>query len=207
MSPEFAAHYYRGMSDVARVQAKGLAARLGLRPGQHLLDLGGGHGHYAYTFADETPGLRATVYDLPGARPFFEEQRAGHAHAANVDFREGDFTDASLDLGGPYDVAWLSQILHIEGPKVCTQLLTATAAALKPGGVVWIQEFIVEDDRTAPVWPALFNINMLLHNRDGKAYSRAELRAMMTNAGLTDITFEGPPRPGALSSLMRGVTP
>ena len=58
-------HFYRAMRDLARQQAPGLARRLGLRAGQHLLDLGGGPGVYALTFVQETPGLKATVFDLP----------------------------------------------------------------------------------------------------------------------------------------------
>lgn len=146
----------------------------------------------------------ATVFDLPGSRPFFDEERTRHTEADNVDFRTGDFTEESLDLGGPYDAAWLSQILHMEGPAVCTRVLTAAADALKPGGVLWIQEFILEDNRTSPPWPALFNINMLLHNREGKSYSKSELRDMMECAGLKNVTFEGPTHPGTPSSLMRG---
>ncbi len=206
-SPEHRTHYYRGMNDIARVQVKGVAARLGLQSDQHLLDLGGGHGLYSYTFADETPGLKATVYDLAGSQPFFDEERARHSEAANVDFRAGDFTEETLDLGGPYDAAWLSQILHMEGPEVCTRVLTAAAKALKPGGVLWIQEFVLEDDRTSPLWPALFNINMLVHNREGKSYSKSELRSMMENAGLRNVTFDGPTHPGTPSGLMRGEKP
>ena len=37
-------HFYRAMRDIARQQARGLAARLGIRPGKVLLDLGGGPG-------------------------------------------------------------------------------------------------------------------------------------------------------------------
>lgn len=70
------------MRDIARQQATGLAARLGLAAGQSLLDLAGGPGVYALTFADETPGLASTVFDLPGAEPFFREEAARHPGAA-----------------------------------------------------------------------------------------------------------------------------
>jgi len=59
-----------------------------------------------------------------------------------VVFRAGDFHRD--DLGGPYDVAWLSQILHGEGPEDCADLLARAVAALRPGGQLWVQEFVVE---------------------------------------------------------------
>ena len=205
--PKDRSHYYLAMIDVARPQVKGLAARLGLQSGQSVLDLGGGHGLYAYTFADETDGLTATVYDLPGSRPFFDEEGRQHAAAGNVGFRAGDMTQEVLDLGGPYDVVWLSQVLHVQSPEVCASVLTAATNALNPGGVLWIQEFILEDNRTEPRWPALFNINMLLQNRAGQSYSKSELRAMMETAGLCNVTFEGETCSGTPSSLMRGEKP
>jgi hypothetical protein len=48
---------------------------------------------------------------------------------------------------------------------------------------------------------------MLLHNREGKSYSKSELRDMMETAGLRNVTFEGPTHPGTPSGLMRGEKP
>ena len=66
-SEEESDDFYLGMRDLARHQAKGLAKRLGLKPGWHVLDLGGGPGVYGYTFADEVPELLVTVFDLPAS--------------------------------------------------------------------------------------------------------------------------------------------
>ena len=53
--------------------------------------------------------------------------------------REGDFlTDP---VGGPYDFAWVSQILHAYAEKDCLSLLRRARAALRPGDEVQIGKF------------------------------------------------------------------
>jgi hypothetical protein len=197
-------HFYRAMRDIARQQAPGLAARLGLHAGQSLLDLAGGPGVYGLTFAEETPGLAATVLDLPGAEQFFREEAARHPGAAGVVFRAGNYEEA--DLGGPYDVVWLSQVLHSEGPEECRRLLARAVQALKPGGTLWVQEFVVQETGGHP-FSALFSLNMLVNTEHGQSYDAAQLGEMMTGAGLAQVELAGPTREGSPAALMRGQRP
>ncbi len=200
-------HFYRAMRDIARQQARGLAARLGLTPGMHLLDLGGGPGVYAFTFCDETKGLKATVFDLPEAEPYFGEEAQDHAQAAAVEFRAGDYSNPGADLGGPYQAAWLSQILHQEAPKKCALVVELAAAALAPGGRMFIQEFILDNQRTSPLFPALFSLNMLVNTDSGQSYSQGELAGFMTAAGLSQVEPLGPTVEGGAAALICGVKP
>ncbi len=198
-------HFYRAMRDLARQQAPDLAARLGLKPGQRLLDLGGGPGVYAYTFAAEVPGLRVTVFDLPGARPHFEQEAAAHPGAKGVEFQEGDYRRD--ELGGPYDVVWLSQVLHGEGPDECQRLVQKAAAALGPGGVLWIQEFVVDPQGKGHPFAALFSLNMLVNTPAGRSYTARELDRFMTRAGLERTENLGPVQEGSPAMLLRGFKP
>jgi hypothetical protein len=196
-------HFYRAMRDIARQQAPGLAARLGLKPGMSLLDLAGGPGVYALTFADEIKGLQCSVFDLPESRPFFAEEAARHPGAGRVGFIEGDYDQAPL--GGPYDVVWLSQVLHGEGPLACQALLDKAAAALKSGGLLWVQEFVVRPG--VHPWPALFSLNMLVNTDVGQSYDEGQLLAMLSRAGLKPVEFAGPTREGGPAALVRGWRP
>jgi len=196
-------HFYRAMRDLARQQAPGLAARLGLKPGQKVLDLGGGPGVYAYTFSVEVPGLKAAVFDLPGARPYFMEEAAAHPGAGDVEFIEGDYHKDAME--GPYDVIWLSQVLHGEGPAECERLVQKAADALAPGGKLWIQEFIVDPEGQGHPFAALFSLNMLVNTKEGCSYSAEELSDFMALAGLSKIEQMGTTREKAPARLVRGI--
>ncbi|MCB2186474.1 MAG: methyltransferase domain-containing protein [Deltaproteobacteria bacterium] len=197
------AHFYRAMRDLARGQAPGLAAVLGLRAGMRVLDLGGGPGVYGLNFAAETPGLDVTIFDLPQAEQFFRQEAARLPAAHGVKFLAGDFTDTPL--GGPYDLIWLSQVLHGQGPESCQKLLNKAVAALARGGMIYIQEFVLDRENPVPPWPALFSLNMLINTPHGQSYSAGELTGFLSRTGLCRAEHLGPTRPGSPAGLVRGV--
>ena len=186
--------FLMGMFNLASVRAPGVAARVDLSARHHLLDLGGGPGTYACHFCLANPGLRGTVFDLPTTREFAERTRAGFGLERRVDFVAGDFLADAVP--GRYDVAWLSHILHGEGPGGCARILANAVAALEPGGMILVQEFILDDDRPGPVFSALFSLNMLLGTEQGQAYREAELRDLLTGVGVREIHRLQPDLPG-----------
>lgn len=174
-----------GMFNLAMLAAPLIVPHIDLSGRRRLLDLGGGPGTYAIHFCLHNPELTALVYDLPSTRPFAEITIARFGLANRIEFTDGDFIEGDID--GRYDVAWLSHILHAEGPEECALILRKTAAALEPGGMVLVQEFILDDTRDVPLFPALFSLNMLLGTTAGQSYSQEELTAMLKAAGFTDV--------------------
>lgn len=174
-----------GMYNLAMLLAPQIVQRIDLAGRRHLLDLGGGPGTYAIHFCQQNPELRATVFDLPTTRKFAEKTIRRFNLQGRIDFVAGDFQDDQLS--GRYDVAWLSHVLHGEGEAGCSRLLNKAVAALEPEGLLLVQEFILEDSRDRPLFPALFSLNMLIGTPEGKAYSEGELRALLDAAGLTGI--------------------
>ncbi len=174
-----------GMFNLAMLNAPKVAPRIDLSGRRRLLDLGGGPGTYAIHFCQHNPELEAVIFDLPTTRPFAEQTLEHFNMSQRVRFAAGDFL--ADPFPGTFDVAWLSQVLHGEGPAGCAQLLKKAVAALEPGGLLLVQEFILGADRAAPVFPALFSLNMLLGTPDGQAYSEAELAELMRQAGLKQV--------------------
>jgi O-methyltransferase domain/Dimerisation domain len=177
--------FLMGMFNIASARAGQLAPQLDLTGRSRLLDLGGGPGTYACHFCRAYPELTATVFDLPTSRQFAERTIADFGLAERVAFAAGNFlTDP---LPGRYDVAWLSQILHGEGPQGCERILGVAVAALEPGGSILVQEFMLDDQQPGPLFPALFSLNMLLGTEQGQAYREGELRDLMGRAGVREI--------------------
>ena len=174
-----------GMFNLAMLIAPKVAAHVDLAGCRRLLDLGGGPGTYAIHFCRQNPQLQATIYDLPTTQPFAEATLQRFALADRIDFAAGDFLAGPLP--GGFDVAWLSHVLHGEGPDACSKLLANACSALEPGGQLLVQEFILDGTRTAPLFPALFSLNMLLGTPHGQAYSEPELAALLQQAGLSEI--------------------
>lgn len=198
-------NFYRAMGDIARRQAKGLAARLDIKPGTRLLDLGGGPGVYGLTFADEVPELMATVFDLPGSAEAFAREAKSHERGDEVRRINGNYREDGL--GGPYETVWLSQVLHGEGPEECARLLAKAADALAPGGVLWVQEFVVDPSGQGHPFSALFALNMLINTPAGQGYTLAELTELLQGAGLGEVSWEGATKEGSPASLVRAVKP
>jgi hypothetical protein len=55
-----------------------------------------------------------------------------------------------------------------------------------------VREFILQEDRTAPRFAALFAINMLVGTEHGNTYTEGQYRAWMQEAGLATITRPDP---------------
>lgn len=174
-----------GMFNLAMQIAPRIVAKVDLRDKRRLLDLGGGPGSYAIHFCQTNPQLTATVYDLPSTRPFAEKTIGAFGLGDRITFAAGDFI--SDDVPSGFDVAWLSHILHGEGPEGCAVILQRAVAALQPGGMLLVQEFILDNTRDGPLFPALFSLNMLLGTPRGRAYSQGQLEALLSAAGLSSI--------------------
>ena len=152
---------------------------------QHLLDLGGGPGTYAIHFCLNNQNMKATVFDLPTTRPFAEKTIQQFKLADRIDFMDGNYLEDPVE--GRYDVAWLSHILHGEGPENCRMIIQKAVDALEPGGMIIIHDFILNNSMDGPLFPALFSLNMLLGTESGQSYSEEQIQDMLTAVGVRDI--------------------
>lgn len=177
--------FLMGMYNLASLIAPKVAAAIDLKGYNRLLDFGGGPGTYAVHFCRKNPDLNAAVYDLPTTRSFAESTIARYGLNERVSFLAGDYNVDAVP--GTFDVAWLSHILHSEGPDTCRRILRKAVGALLPGGMLLVQEFIMNNSNDGPQFPALFSLNMLLGTASGQSYSEDELTGMMADAGLSDV--------------------
>jgi ubiquinone/menaquinone biosynthesis C-methylase UbiE len=186
--------FLMGMFNLAMGIAPAIAEQIDLSACHRLLDLGGGPGTYAIHFCLANPELQAVIYDRPTTESFAMETVGKFGLQERIEFAGGDITTDTIPQG-PYDAAWLSHILHSNGPEDCQQIIDKTVAVMEPGGVILIHEFILDNSKDGPEFPALFSLNMLVNNPAGRAYSEEELTAMLRNSGVRDIkrhSFQGP---------------
>jgi len=196
-------NFLMGMFNLAMNLAPVLTPKVDLSGRRHLLDLGGGPGTYAIHFCMNNPRLKATVYDLPTTRPFAEKTIAKFNLQERIDFKNVDYLEE--EIKGIYDVAWLSHILHGEGPEECRKIIGKTVSALEPGGMILIHDFILNNSMDGPLFPALFSLNMLLGTPTGQSYSEKQISDMLSEAGVREIRrifFESPNDSGIITGIV-----
>jgi len=180
----------------ARTRAPLVVEAIGLEGVRRVLDLGGGSGAYAIAFAQAAPGVEVELLDLAPvlriARRHIE--RAGVAD--RVKTRVGDLRQESYGSG--YELVFISAICHMLDPDENKKMLRKSYAALRAGGRVVIQDFILEADKTAPPHAALFALNMLVNTRGGSSYSEPEYRAWLEEAGFRRVSRLFVPGPAGL---------
>lgn len=179
--------FLMGMFNLAIMLAPKMARKFDLSGRKRMLDLGGGPGTYGIHFCLTNPELKVVILDRPTTEPFARETVARFKLSGRINFIGGDFNIDPI-VGGPYDVAWLSHILHSNSTSACQACLEKTVAALEPGGLILIHDFILDDTKDGPEFPALFALNMLVGTEHGRSYSRKEIVAMLEQAGVVDIT-------------------
>ena len=83
-------------------------------------------------------------------------------------------------------------------PEENRDLVKRSYEALEPSGRMVIQDFILEPDKTAPKFAALFALNMLVGTRAGSSYSGDEYAAWLGEAGFKEIQHIHLPGPSGL---------
>ncbi|MFW2366556.1 MAG: methyltransferase [Desulforhopalus sp.] len=194
-----------GMYNLAMGLAPQIASIFDMSGRRRLLDLGGGPGTYAIHFCLANPELNAVILDRPTTESFARQTVAQFNLSNRIEFVSGDFTVDPL-LGGPYDVAWLSHILHSNSYSECQHCIDKTIEVMEPGGMILIHDFILNDEKDGPDFAALFSLNMLVGTDNGRSYSRAEIIDMLTRAGADEIihhSFRAPNHSSVISGVKR----
>ena len=140
MSPDEWRLYQRGMASLGRLAAPETVRRAPVpRGARDLLDVGGSHGLFAAGLCRRHSDLRAVVLDLPQAIEHAASLLAEQDLGERVAHRAGDvLTD---DLGeDAYDVILVAQLVHHFDRATNRRLVRRLACALRPGGVLVIQE-------------------------------------------------------------------
>ncbi len=194
--------YVRANGERARRDREQLALSLDLRGRRSLLDMGCGPGTYAEFLVRRTPGLKATLLDLPQVLAEARRELAASPVRRRLRFLA---RDALRDpLGSGYDVVLVSSVLHTLGERDCRRLLGKAHRALASGGLLAIYEELAQEEGTWPPQAAFFSLQMLLSGAEGRAYSAAELEGWLKERGFGQVRSRLLPPP-AEAALVTGV--
>jgi SAM-dependent methyltransferase len=185
-TPEEATRAFIGaMHVVSAPQAERMVAAAGVGNARRLLDVGGGPGTYTAAFLRAAPKLRATLFDLPLVVEIARERLSAAGLLERITFVAGDFEKDPLPTG--HDLAWLSAIIHQNGPEQNDALYARIFRALAPGGRLVVRDHVMEPGRTRPRAGALFAVNMLAVTENGGTYTFDEIKAGLERAGFSGV--------------------
>jgi len=187
--------FARSMMPMMMPAAQGIVDLLAPAPLDSLkvLDVAASHGLFGITIARRNPRAEIVAVDWKQVLAVAEE----NARAAGVQDRyrtlPGDVF--KVDVGTGYDVVLVTNFLHHFDQHTCTRFLQKMNAALKAGGKIVILEFVPNPDRVSPPIPAGFSLTMLAGTPSGDAYTFAELRQQLQDAGFSNISAHPLPTP------------
>jgi SAM-dependent methyltransferase len=178
---ESARHLTLSLAGRARNVAPYLAEHVPLSEARLLLDIAGGSGIYSYALLRRNPQLRAVILDRPEVLKVAGEIAREFDFASRVELIAGDMFTTPYPKGA--DAVLLSNVLHDWDVPECRSLIRLGASALQPGGRLIIHDVFLNDDLDGPLPIALYSA-ALFALTEGRAYSGAECRSWLCEAGL-----------------------
>lgn len=174
------AMHYRGVN-----QGKILAMMIDISNVKNMLDVGGGSAAFSMEIVKKNPSISAVVLDLPYVIPLTKKYVSGAGLSDKFNFIEGDYL--TTELKDNYDLILLSAIVHINNYDQNKMLVKKCADVLNKSGMIIINDFVMNEDRTQPRQSALFALNMLVGTENGDTYTEKEMREWFESAGLSKI--------------------
>ncbi|MFL4472256.1 methyltransferase [Tateyamaria armeniaca] len=189
--PADAATYSDLMAQSQRLVAEDTLRAVSLKGVSHLLDVGGGTGAFLEAAGRATPGMQMTLFDLPAVVPAAQGRFDAAGMADRVEIVPGSFRDQALPHGA--DAVSLIRVLYDHSDDTVRALLARVYDALPAGGRLIISEPMgggARPDRAGDVYFAFYTMAM----QTGRARSAAEIEALVTEAGFSQVHSPAPAR-------------
>jgi len=173
---QFHDHLWQTSQDAAQA----IAAVL---PSGKLLDLGCGAGTYSAAYLAHHPQAVAVALDRADVVQLARARLAALPEpvASRVTWLAGEAADTPTECD--FDAVLLSHVLHLHGPASNAALLAKAGSALRPGGILAVQDLDLRPDRRGPAASVYFSLNMALYTRKGRVYPPTEIAGHLRRLG------------------------
>jgi SAM-dependent methyltransferase len=135
--------YQRGMRSIVGFQAREVVWRTPMpKDARAMLDIGGSHGFFSVSFCRRYPRLHAVVLDIPEAIKHAAPILAKEGMGERVVHRIGNALTDDLGIDA-WDLVFISQLVHHFDDATNRDLVQRAARALRPGGILAIQDALL----------------------------------------------------------------
>jgi SAM-dependent methyltransferase len=161
------------------------------------LDVGGGSGVWSAVWLGANKQGVGYQLDWPNVNKIGRGFVSNFGVADRFHTIDGDFH--TTDFGAEkYDFAIYAHIAHQESPDGNIANFRKFRKALKPGGTLVVNDFVLNDDRTGHPFAMLFASQMLVVSKNGFTYRQEDYRNWLTEAGFGTVDIVPTPTPSTL---------
>jgi acetylserotonin N-methyltransferase len=168
---------------------------------RHLVDIAGGTGVLAIPLAMDRPDIRITLVDMPETLPYIRETLAGYGVEDRIKLVGLDVFKDRWDVG-PCDGVHFGNFFHFVSDEQCRFLARKTFEILPRGGLVWLHEVLLNENRDGPILAVLWNANMIIRRPGARQRTASELIGFLRDVGFSNFGVK--PTAGSFS-LLSGV--
>ena len=161
------------------------------------LDVGGGSGVWSAVWLGINKQATGYQLDWPQVNAIGRDFVARYGVTDRFRTIDGDFHTAEFGEG-QYDCMICSHIAHQEGAADNIALFRKCRKALKSGGTLVVNDFVLNDDRTGHPFAMMFASQMLVVSKNGFTYRQSDYRSWLTEAGFTSVEVVPTPTPATL---------
>jgi 2-hydroxy-4-(methylsulfanyl)butanoate S-methyltransferase len=186
---QFSSAQHSGSLGPARLMAR----HVDLGGRTQLLDVGGGSGAYALAFCKANPQLRATILDFPQTVETARTYARQAGLADRVAHLEGNAITTDWPKG--HDVILMSYVWSAVGADDIVVLARRAFDSLRPGDMVLVHDFMVDNRREQPAFAAWYLLGSLLDNPHAVCLTPDYVEGALKAAGFdvkgTDVMLPG----------------
>ena len=190
--------FTRAMTSASRMLAGALVAAFPFKRYKKIIDVGGGQGFLLAAILDRNPGIRGTVFDLPGAISKADRIIEEFSLEGRMDAVAGDFFE-KVPEGG--DLYLMKSILHDWSDGDALKILARVREAMADGSRLLVIEPVIGKNNR-PEFGKMTDI-LMMAAVGGKERTRNEWEALLTDAGFMIRKIHGTVSPQHLIEVVK----
>jgi ubiquinone/menaquinone biosynthesis C-methylase UbiE len=175
------------------------------RKGMRVLDIAGGSSIFGMTILSRDPSAQVTQLDWPNINAVAKKLSRERGFEGKIRFIDGEYRSTPL-ASNSCDLVLASNFCRFESPQGNQELFSKAYAALRPGGVFAVNDFVPNEERTEPTFALRFSVYTLTHTPEGECWTLSQYSKWLKCAGFSSIsTHDAIPRtlPGTTLIIAR----
>jgi SAM-dependent methyltransferase len=187
VGPSFHATLVEATAPTQLAAAAATAAALGIggsRRVGHVLDVATGAAPWASALLAADPDAVATCNDLPDVIGVAQRAVAARGLETRCRWLPGDIAHVPLPSA---DVVVVAHLLRAGSPTWARAVLRRAAAAVRPGGLLLVADYFLDDDHLGPPVSVRMGLTMVASTAEGRALVRSEVSEWMRGEGLAAV--------------------